>query len=110
MLAKKERLTVAAFNEAFRNGQRVHGQHVQLIYAAGDSFQAAAVVGKKVYKKAVDRNRLRRQMYAVLAGWHKQHKVSGVFICIAKPTARQVSFTDVSTDILALLAKTTPSL
>lgn len=62
MLKKQHRLTVAEFDQYFKAGRRFHGEYLQLIYTATESFHGAVVVGKKVYKNAVDRNRLRRRL------------------------------------------------
>ena len=107
MLKKRHRLTVAAFNEAFKRGRRYHGTLVQLIHAPGEAFHGAAVVGKKVHKRAVDRNKLRRRMYAVVYQLHTKGQLHGVYICIAKPAARTASYQAIKTEITTLLAQTT---
>ncbi len=91
MLKKQERLTKKEFDRSFSVGKRVHSPTIQLIYEKGASFHGAAVVGKKVHKKAVDRNRLRRRMYGVLYRHQKTHKRTGTYILIAKPALTKVS-------------------
>jgi len=86
MLAKKNRLNKKEFDRFFVAGKRLHTPELQIIYAPHDSFQAAAVVGKKVYKRAVDRNQARRQIYAAVAGWQREARSLGVYIVVAKPT------------------------
>ncbi len=66
MLAKEQRLSVAAFAKVFATGKRLHLPQVSLVYVPSDTFRAAVVVGKKVAKKAVDRNTLRRRVYTQL--------------------------------------------
>ncbi len=90
MLKKKQRLTKKEFDNVFAKGKRIHTPTLQLIYKESDVFCGAAVVGKKVYKKAVDRNRLRRQLYGALYRHQKQHTSTGTFILIAKPTIKSV--------------------
>lgn len=90
MLKKKERLTKKEFDRSFSVGKRTHSPTVQLIYEPTDAFHGAAVVGKKVYKKAVDRNRLRRRMYGVLYRYHTEHPLMGTYILIAKPALKEV--------------------
>lgn len=86
MLKKKERLTRTAFDRFFSVGKRVHSPYMQLIFAPSDTFHGSVVVGKKVYKKAVDRNRLRRQLYALLYQFHIQNPDSKkTYIIIVKP-------------------------
>lgn len=90
MLKKKERLTKKEFDRSFSVGKRYHSPSIQLIYEKSDVFHGSAVVGKKVYKKAVDRNRLRRRMYGVLYRYQKDHPLKGTFILIAKPALKEV--------------------
>jgi len=90
MLKKKERLTKKEFDCSFSTGKRYHSPTLQLIHEPTSDFHGAAVVGKKVYKKAVDRNRLRRKMYGVLYRYHKEHSLKGTFILIAKPAIKNV--------------------
>lgn len=96
MLKKTNRLRTAVFDEVFKVGKRLHTLHFQLIYIPSADFHAAAVVGKKVYKKAVSRNRLRRQMYGALYRSNQTTPLPFTFIIIAKPhtntlSARQVA-------------------
>ncbi|MFT7507147.1 MAG: ribonuclease P protein component [Acidimicrobiales bacterium] len=90
MLTKKQRLTKKEFDRSFSVGKRHHSTSLQLIHHADDSFHGACVVGKKVFKRAVDRNRLRRRMYGVLYRYHKEYSLKGTFILIAKPSLKEV--------------------
>jgi ribonuclease P protein component len=85
MLAKKERLTRNEFDRFFSSGKRHHSPFFQLIVAPSDAFHGAAVVGKKVAKRAVDRNRIRRQLYGVLYAFRRRSPLPCVLIVIAKP-------------------------
>jgi ribonuclease P protein component len=105
MLAKRHRLTVAAFNQYFKTGRKYHGQYVTLVYSPAPTFHGAVVVGKKVYRRAVDRNRLRRQLYPVLRSDALAHGRTGVFQCLVKPTAAGASADMVRADLRALLAR-----
>jgi len=91
MLTKKERLTKQEFDRSFSLGKRIHSKELQIIYHPSPTFHAAAVVGKKVYKSAVARNRLRRQLYGAIYRYHKRHEVPGTIIMIAKPAIIEVS-------------------
>ncbi len=68
MLAKKSRLTTQQFSMAFKNAKRFRvGDFTFLI--ANRKFpnpKFAIVVGKKISKIAVVRNRLRRQLYELV--------------------------------------------
>jgi len=90
MLSKKKRLTKKEFDAVFQTGKRIHSPALQLIYKKDDCFHGAAVVGKKVYKSAVGRNRLRRRLYGVLYTYYKNNPLQGTFILIAKPALKDV--------------------
>lgn len=105
MLKKKERLTKKEFDRSFSVGKRFHSPVLQLIYAPGADFHGAAVVGKKVYKKAVDRNSLRRRLYAVLYRYGKQQGKKGTFMLIAKPSITALSRKDVVAQAQELLGR-----
>tara|TARA_B100000745_G_scaffold294021_1_gene236518 strand:- start:1371 stop:1694 length:324 start_codon:yes stop_codon:yes gene_type:complete len=106
MLKKKQRLTKKEFDHVFKNGKRVHSPILQLIYQPGEQFHGAAVVGKKVYKKAVDRNRLRRRLYAVLYRQQKEVERAGTYILIAKPAIKEVSKQQFTNEVAGVLQKT----
>lgn len=105
MLKKKERLTKAEFDRFFKVGKRTHSPTLQIIHAQHDNFHGAVVVGKKVYKRAVDRNRLRRQLYGALYRFHKNNNLKGVFIVIAKPPAKDLNNKEVSPALFEQLSK-----
>ncbi len=89
MLKKRQRLTKKEFDQYFKTGQRLHSPLVQLVYAPADDFHGAVVVGKKVFKSAVRRNRLRRQIYAALYHYQQQTEVKLVLIVLVKPSVQQ---------------------
>lgn len=110
MLAKKHRLTHEEFGRCFASGRRYHGQYFTIIRYPAPSFQAAVVVGKKVYKKAHERNRLRRQLYHALRVWWQECGATGVVIILTKPaitTLPQQQRAAALTEQLAEMAKDT---
>lgn len=105
MLTKKQRLSKKEFDYVFVNGRREHSPALQLIYTPGDSFHGVVVVGKKVYKKAVDRNKLRRRLYGVLYRMHTQQNFSGTYILIAKPGIKEVTKANFSKAVESIIEK-----
>ncbi len=75
MLAKKHRLTRAEFSKYFKTGKRTNSPIGTLIVSPNKSFHGAVVVGKKVSKKAVGRNVLRRRAYAQLYSKFKEEEL-----------------------------------
>ena len=106
MLKKKERLTRDLFNRSFSVGKRYHSPALQLIVDANGSFHGSVVVGKKIYKKAVDRNKLRRQLYAVLYTFHKSNQTEKTYIFIAKPAIKNMTRKAFVTELQEMLQKT----
>lgn len=105
MLRKANRLNRAQFNDVFTSGKRYHSPFVQIIVDKNTPFHGAVVVGKKVYKKAVDRNTLRRRLYGALYRYYKTTKVSGTYIIIAKPATKKATRKEILDDIEKVLAK-----
>lgn len=106
MLPKKKRLTTAEFSRFFRSGTRFHSPNLQLIYTPHDEFRGAVVVGKKVAKNAVDRNALRRRIYALLSQEYADDGLAGVFILIAKPSARTAATETLRAEVVTLVGRT----
>lgn len=97
MLKKKERLTTKEFDRFFVIGRRLHSPLLTVIFAPYPAFHGAAVAGKKVYKQAVDRNRLRRRIYNILYRLSRENDLRGVYIVIAKPLAARARFSELKT-------------
>jgi len=85
MLKKSERLDRSSFIKNFKKGKKNNGTHTMVVSHPYPTFLAAVVVGKKVSKKAVTRNSIRRRLYGVLEVLRRDYKLTGVYIVIAKP-------------------------
>lgn len=105
MLSKKERLTKKEFDRSFSLGKRIHSPYIQLIVHPSPSFHGAVVVGKKVCKKAVDRNAIRRSLYGVLYRFSKEHLLASTVIVVAKPTLRDLTAQERRTALHEVLMK-----
>lgn len=103
MLKKKERLTTKEFNRFFSSGRRLHTPLLTGIFTDHADFHAAAVAGKKVHKRAVDRNRLRRRLYNILYRMSRENDLKGVYIIIAKPAAATATFTELKEELVRLV-------
>lgn len=103
MLKKKERLTKKEFDRFFSAGKRIHSPAFTLLYTPHESFHGAVVVGKKVHKKAVDRNRLRRRLYNALYKEVKDPEVTGVFIILSKSGAVGLDFSELRHSVSSVL-------
>jgi ribonuclease P protein component len=92
MFKKSQRLDRAAFTHYFKTGRRFQSPNLTIVYTPGVPFQVSAVVGKKVSKEAVGRNRIRRRLYAATKRFVSAETViTGVHIIIAKPTTVKIT-------------------
>lgn len=105
MLKKKERLTKKEFDRFFASGARKHSTLLTAVISSHTEFHGAVVVGKKVYRKAVDRNRLRRRLYSVLYRLSRDQGLKGVYIILTKPPAATASFTELKDALASLIPK-----
>ena len=99
MLKKKERLTKAEFDKHFKGGKRYHSSLFTLVHSPTKNFHGAVVVGKKVHKKAVSRNRLRRQLYNLLYRLSRARQLLGSFIVLTKPSAKEADFPSLKVEL-----------
>lgn len=95
MLKKRERLTTQEFDRYFTSGKRIHHTLFTLVYTPHEEFHGAVVVGKKVSKKAVERNRIRRRAYNALYTLSREHNLCGVFIILTKAPIIDVTFSEI---------------
>jgi len=91
MFARDARLDTKAFTQCFASGKRIHLRFATYILcpAAEGRLSCAVVVGKKVAKRAVVRNRLRRQVADVAKAALANETFS--LIVILKPTAASLT-------------------
>jgi ribonuclease P protein component len=69
----------------------MHSPDLTLIYTPLPETHTAVVVGKKVARKAHDRNKIRRRLYGAMYRTLQTTKQTGVYILIAKPTIAALS-------------------
>jgi ribonuclease P protein component len=91
MFKKENRLNRNEFEAFFRSGKRFHHPDLTILYIPYPTLKTALVVGKKVSKKAVQRNLLKRRVYAVMCERMIESKATGVFIVMVKPSFGRLS-------------------
>lgn len=85
MIPKKIRFTTRLFEKAFRRSRRIGSEECTFLVSddpKGSHF--SVVVGKKISKSAVRRNRLRRQMYEAMRTDLTPHLERKNVICLYK--------------------------
>jgi len=107
MFKKTQRLTRCDFVLAFKTAsQKKHHALLSLSFTPATSLKVAVVVGKKVATKAVDRNRLRRQLYSQLRQLYDAGTLPiGHYILLTKPTVLRVSAEERQRALEQLLAQ-----
>lgn len=85
MFKKTQRLSQTEFANYFKIGTRHHFKHLLVITAPAAKRKVAVAVGKKVAKRAVQRNVLRRRIYATVREMLDEREYQGVLIVIPKP-------------------------
>lgn len=108
MLKKSHRVGRADFATFFKKGRRFHSEHATLVFSPFPTFHGSVVVSKKVAKRAVARNTLRRRVYAQLYGLTQKNQ-AGVFIVVLKPTFATLSRARARLEIDSLIVRTQKS-
>jgi len=67
MISKKNRLSRFEFNQVKKSGRKIFHLSFLIFYVPGRNLKVSVVVSKKIAKKAVRRNLLRRHIYDHLA-------------------------------------------
>ena len=102
MLPKRRRLSAEEVREIIAKGRPVRASFLSLKYISGpQALRAAVVVSKKISKKAVIRNRVRRALYRAL---HTMDGKGSVVVFVQKipDTALTPAFSE---ELMVLLAK-----
>jgi len=108
MLGKKYRLTKKEdFDDVFKRGTRVRGKLISLrVKKTTNAFpRVGFVVGIRTEKKAVTRNRIRRQLRASFEKHIKGIRPGRDIVVVPTPGIKKQKFTDIHDEITRLLAK-----
>lgn len=105
MFNKAHRLPKKEFDYYFKNSRSYQNDAAILRFAPFNTYKVAVVVGKKVSKRAVVRNRARRQIYAAIRRYHQTNPLLGVYICMAKPAFLKLPKKDHDRVLADLLSK-----
>lgn len=105
MVPTSLRIRRADFPAVIKAGRRQHGQFVTAVCILGTTPQVSVVVSKKVAKRAVDRNRLRRRVYGAVERFLQTSPLAATVIFLVKPEAKTATRLDFAADVADLLAK-----
>ena len=108
MLKRTNRLSKETdIKRVLKKGKRTRGSFVSFIVLKNDLDYSrfTVVVGMKVSKKAVDRNRLKRQVRSVIEKEFDQIKPGVDVMVLVNPSALNQSFEKLNTDVIQGLKK-----
>lgn len=102
MLAKKNRLSAAEIEYAKTNGLKRNSNNFTLLYSQTElDPKFAIVVSKKVSKKAVDRNKIKRIVREAIKA--NINKLKGNYLIIARPNVLNLENEQIVKEITTLL-------
>jgi ribonuclease P protein component len=99
MLKKKERLTREDFNRFFSMGRRTHSPALQVIFSSHTQLHVSVVVSKKIAKRAVKRNRIRRRIYDIVRNYSREREMQGVFIFLVKQPILEMEYGEIRNQV-----------
>lgn len=108
MFSRKHRLSKKAFSTVFTQGKRFFAGFV-LIYTlkTPSKEEYAVVVPKKVAKRAVDRNRIKRQVTGILEDLLKGHSTNTSVVVMVKKELLDAKRAEILADLQSVLKKAT---
>lgn len=109
MVAKQARISRTDFPAILQSGKRFHSTHVSAVVVPTPTPQVSVVVSKKVAKRAVDRNRLRRRVYGVAERFLAESPLPYAVIFLLRPGALRVARQALAEEAAGLLAQITKS-
>ncbi len=105
MFKKSERLSRSEFTYFFGVGKRLHFPYFTLIQYPYAGRKVAVVVGKKVAKSAVQRNRFKRRINATLYKELTKEHHSGILIVLVKPPYRTITRKQADAEVRKAIAQ-----
>ena len=104
MLPKSRRIPRESFKPLLLSRKYLNSEHFSLRVAPSTKPRVAVSVSKKVSKKAVVRNRVRRRVYSVTATIFPQLS-NNLFLLIAKPRSEKVKGQELKDELAKLFKK-----
>ncbi len=94
------------FTKIIKNGNKIHTQSLSFYYLKNQNsnFRFGITISKKVSKLAVVRNRIKRQLLAILDELYDKNKKLDIVI-IVKPNSLNNSFNDFIVEIQRFISK-----
>jgi len=108
MLAKNFRLHKRSdFDQILRSKYKFYSPNLVLKFVKSSSIENAfaVVISTKISKKAVQRNKIRRQVYEIIRLHFGKIKKSYQIVFFAKPGILNLKYQEIEKEVLGLLSK-----
>ena len=105
MLPRTQRLTRAEFLATKHKKKLFHSPVFLVSVTYSETLKGAVVVSKKVARGAVERNRIRRRMYAVLQDVLKMAQNNAHIVIVAKKGIETTSFDELHNELTHTLTE-----
>lgn len=104
MLPKKERLSTKEVAR-LKDGKSVFGLYLSIRYIFAPITKFAVSVSKKSLKNAIDRNRMRRRVYAAVGNVKQKMKTPALMMIMPKKNCLTIPLIEIEHEIITLLNK-----
>lgn len=104
MLPKAKRLATKDV-ASLTNGRSVFGTLLSLRFRQASVFKCSVSVSKKVAPRAVDRNRIRRRVYAAVEKASIKDALKVYMLIMPKKEAMTAPLVDIASEVAALMKK-----
>lgn len=104
MFSKQNRLTTKDFNEVFKIGKNFSNDYFLCKYIKSDKLAVSVAVSKKVFKKAVKRNLVKRRVASILRE-KKEGLSKGKYIFVVKKNLLEMNKKQLEGLIFDILSK-----
>jgi ribonuclease P protein component len=111
MLKSSNRIKQSEFQSLFKSGRSTQNLLFTLIFGlktpeiTTNGPLCTVVVSKNVSKKAVERNKIRRRIYAILKKNEKALQNKGFYIFLVKKPAQKASFQEIEQAVTSVILK-----
>ena len=97
---KKHRVTTKMFKTLINDGKRFNACCINILYLPAKKVGFSVVIPKKVARKAVCRNKLKRQLREITSDVVKKHNINNLyFVVFLKQNCKFGKFQDLKTQL-----------
>lgn len=99
---KINRITYKIFKNLLKEGFYFNGEVLRILYSTNvkNSYRFSVAVSKKMAKRAVDRNRIKRRIRVLISDYLQKNSISGVyFVVFIKSNIEDIDYKTLKTII-----------